>query len=116
VAKANGKNAVKMVSVSQFGMRSDKASPAPAMIMRSGKTEIERKCIIYPQDIFVKMEKCACLDHHTPGVKTELTLSNACRKKRTIGTDPMVPFFVVISKPPLAAGNTNLLTCLPGRS
>ena len=54
VAKANGKNAMNIVSVSQLGMRSDRASLAPAKIMRSGKTEIERKFIMCPQAIFAQ--------------------------------------------------------------
>jgi hypothetical protein len=74
-----------------LGMRSDKASLAPAIIMRSGKTEIERKCIMSPQDNFTQMESCARPNHHMLGVKTELTLSK-CRAKKTIGTGPMVPF------------------------
>ena len=59
VAQANGKNAAKMASVNQLGMRSDKASPAPAMIMRMGKIEIERKCIINPQDVPAQRESSA---------------------------------------------------------
>jgi len=34
-----------------LGMRSDRASPAPAMIMRNGKIEIDRKCIMNSQDV-----------------------------------------------------------------
>jgi|SRR6185295_7507854 len=85
VAQAKGKNAAKIVSVNQLGIRSDKASPAPATIMSNGKIEIERKCTMHPRDIFTQPKFHAGPDHHMAGVKTELTLSNGCAKKRTIG-------------------------------
>jgi hypothetical protein len=46
VAHAIGKNVNAIAIVSQLGIRNDRASPAPAIIMRIGKSEIERKCII----------------------------------------------------------------------
>jgi hypothetical protein len=43
--------------------------------------EIERKCIMSAQDVTAQLESCARNNHHMPGVKTELTLSNRCIKK-----------------------------------